>query len=99
MPFALESHGHRIANTVSHRFAGMDREKAPSIVRDCKSPLFHFFGTWLGGIRNVRHRLERSDGNGLALGKRRDSGVDELRSGTQKRLKVRLQFSGQFFAS
>jgi hypothetical protein len=99
MPFSLSNaRGHRKASTVSHRFARMDREKAPSTVRYCKSlfPISSVRG--LEGLRNVRHRLERSDGNGLALGKGRDSGVDELRPGTQKRLKVRLQFSGQFFA-
>src|SRR5260370_27844959 len=41
MLFALESNGH-IATTVSHRFAGMDREKSPSLLRYREYTVFPF---------------------------------------------------------
>ena len=56
MLFALESHKHHIATTVSHRFAGI--EKASTFLRFRTSPPFHFFGTpacRLDNFRVARH--------------------------------------------
>ena len=43
--FALNPTDTQSRPSVSHRFAGNDREKAFSFLRYCKSLFFHFFGT------------------------------------------------------